>query len=329
MDTARKRAGYTKSELRLRGICYCALDWGKSCLKCPDMTSGANVHDSTGSSSPLGVIAGEGIFPLLVARGARAAGRKVVAVAFGGNAWPELRDEVDVFKWVGVVRVGQWIRVLRAEGCSEAILVGRVAKEKLYRRWRWFQYIPDLRTVGVWFRILRWDKRDQAMLGAIDRELASEGIQLIDQTTYCREQLATPGVMTRIAPTDKNWEDIRFGWELCQTLSRLDIGQSIAVVDKNVIAVEAVEGTNAMIDRAGQLCKVGGWTLIKVSNVNHDMRLDVPTVGTTTIEKLHANRGTCLVLEPDKTIMLEKPKVLELAQRYRIAIVGYSSDATR
>jgi len=283
--------------------------------------------ESGGSLSPLGLIAGEGIFPLLVARGARAAGRKVVAAAFGGSAWPELRGEVDVFKWVGVVRLGQWIRVLRAEGCDEAILVGRVAKEKIYGRWRFFQYIPDLRTLGIWFRILHWDKRDQAVLGAIDRELASEGIQLIDQTTYCTEHLATPGVMTHSPPTDKQWDDIRFGWDICQTISRLDIGQSIAVVDKNVIAVEAVEGTNAMIDRAGKLCKVGGWTLIKVSNAHQDMRLDVPTVGTTTIEKLHANRAAALVLEPGKTIMLEKAKVLELAERYKIAIVGYSPQA--
>jgi hypothetical protein len=280
--------------------------------------------ESGGSPSPLGLIAGEGIFPLLVARGARAAGRKVVAAAFGGSAWPELRGEVDVFKWVGIVRVGQWIRVLRAQGCDEAILVGRVAKEKIYGRWRFLQYIPDLRTVGIWFRILHRDKRDQSVLGAIDRELASEGIRLIDQTTYCAEHLATPGVMTRFPPTEKQWDDIRFGWDICQTMSRLDIGQSIAVVDKNVIAVEAVEGTNAMIDRAGKLCKVGGWTLIKVSNVHQDMRLDVPTVGTTTIEKLHANRAAALVLEPGKTIMLEKPKVLELAERYKIAIVGYS-----
>jgi UDP-2,3-diacylglucosamine hydrolase len=294
-----------------------------------EMTSASTFPDFQRSAGPLGLIAGEGIFPLLVARGARAAGRRVVAAAFGGSAWPELRGEVDVFKWVGVMRVGQWIRVLRAQGCTEAILVGRVAKEKIYSRWRWFQYIPDITTLGIWFRTLRWDKRDQTVLGAVDRELASEGIHLIDQTKYCAEHLATPGVLTRMPPTEKQWDDIRFGWEICQTVSRLDIGQSIAVVDRNVVAVEAVEGTNAMIDRAGQLCKVGGWTLIKVSNFRQDMRLDVPTVGTTTIEKLHANRAAALVLEPGKTIILEKAKVLELADRYRITIVGYSPEPSQ
>ncbi|MGD1275797.1 MAG: UDP-2,3-diacylglucosamine diphosphatase LpxI [Tepidisphaeraceae bacterium] len=275
------------------------------------------------SHTPLGLIAGEGVFPVLVARGARAAGRKVVAAAFSGYAWPELRDEVDVFKWVGIVRMGQWIRVLKSQGCCEAILVGRVAKEKIYSRWRTFRYIPDLRTLKVWLRKLHRDKRDQAVLRVIDQELASEGIHLIDSTMYCAEHLAGAGILTQRAPAEKQWEDIRFGWDLCQVISRLDIGQSLAVVDKNVIAVEAVEGTNAMIERAGQLCKVGGWTLIKVSNVHRDLRLDVPTVGTTTIEKLHAARATALVLEPGKTIILEKTKVLELADRYRITIVGY------
>jgi DUF1009 family protein len=275
------------------------------------------------SDGPLGLIAGEGIFPILVARGARAAGRKVVVAAFGGSAWPQLRDEADSFTWVGVARIGQWVRVLRRAGCREAILVGRVAKEKIYNRWRWFQYIPDLRSIYIWLRYLRHDKRDQAVLRAIDRELNSKGITLIDQTAYCTEHLALPGVMTRTEPSEKQWGDIRFGWDLCQTLSRLDIGQSLALVDKNVIAVEAVEGTNAMIERAGQLCRVGGWTLIKVANAHRDMKLDVPTIGITTIEKLHAGRATALVLEPGKTIMLEKEKVLELADRHRIAIVGY------
>jgi hypothetical protein len=272
---------------------------------------------------PLGLIAGEGIFPVLVARGARAAGRKVVIAALGGSAWPELRAEADSFTWVGVARIGQWVRVLRSAGCREAILVGRVAKEKIYNRWRWFQYIPDLLTIVMWIRYIRRDKRDRAVLAAIERELGLKGITLIDQTAYCGEHLAAPGTMTRTTPTEKQWGDIRFGWDLCQTLSRLDIGQSLALLDKNVIAVEAVEGTNAMIERAGQLCRVGGWTLIKVANAHRDMRLDVPTVGTTTIEKLHAGRATALVLEPGKTIMLEKSKVLELADRYHIAIVGF------
>jgi DUF1009 family protein len=273
--------------------------------------------------APLGLIAGEGVFPVLVARGARAAGRRVVCAALARNAWPDLANEVDEFRWVGITRLGQWIKVLRDGGCDEAIMVGRVHKSAMYDRWRYFRYIPDARTVRVWFTTMRHDKRPGTLLKALANEMASEGITLIDSTKYCAEHLATPGVMTRRQPTDAQWIDIKAGWDSCSALSRMDIGQAIAVLNRDVIAVEALEGTNAMIERAGQLCRVGGWTLIKVSNSEQDMRMDVPTVGTTTIEKLHAARAGCVVLEAGKTILLEKQKVLELADRCKIAIVGY------
>jgi DUF1009 family protein len=272
---------------------------------------------------PLGLIAGEGVFPLLVARGARAAGRRVVCAALAGSAWPQLRDECDRFAWVGVTRLGRWIKFLRAQGCSEAIMVGRVTKTRMYDPWRYLRYIPDLRTLRILWTKLRHDRRPHAMLSAIATELAAEGITLLDSTQYTIDQLATPGVMTRREPSEAQWMDIRSGWEICRAISRMDIGQSIAILNRDVIAVEALEGTNAMIDRAGALCKVGGWTLIKVANKNQDMRMDVPTIGTTTIEKLRDARAACVVLEPGKTVLLEKQKVLELADRYKIAIVGY------
>ena len=276
-----------------------------------------------GTVAPLGLIAGEGVFPILVARGARSAGRKVVCAAFAGSALPDLRAECDQFRWVGVLRPGQWVRLLRDAGCTEAIMVGRVQKTQLYHRWRFLRYIPDRRAIGIYWRVLRHDKRPQAILQALVGELASEGIRLIDSTSYCPEHVATAGVMTRRQPTESQWADVRFGYEICRTISRMDIGQSIAVLDRDVIAVEALEGTNAMIERAGKLGKVGGWTLIKVANARQDMRVDVPTVGVTTIEKLAEARAGCVVLEPGKTILLEKPKVLELADRYKIAVVGW------
>jgi DUF1009 family protein len=275
---------------------------------------------------PLGLIAGEGVFPFLVARGARAAGRSVVCAALAGSADPALAAEVDQFQPVGLLRLGQWIRTLKAAGCDQAIMVGRVRKSLVYSRWRYFQYVPDFRTLRIWFTRLRRDKRDHAVLLAVADELAREGITLIDSTAYCADQLATPGVMTKRQPTDAQWADIRFGYDLCRTIAKLDIGQALAVVDKDVIAVEAVEGTNAMIERAGQYCKVGGWTLVKVANAQQDMRMDVPSIGTTTIDKLAANRAACLVLEPGKTILLEKQKVLDLADQLKIAVVGYAGE---
>jgi DUF1009 family protein len=275
---------------------------------------------------PLGLIAGEGVFPVLVARGARAAGRKVVCAAFSGHAWADLQGEVDQMEWVGLLRFNQWIRVLRSQGCREAVMVGRVNKAEMYDRWRYFRYIPDWRSLKLIWRVWRHDGRPQAILQALVSEMAAAGITLIDSTKYCTEHLATAGVMTRRQPTDAQWADIRFGFDICRTISRLDIGQCIAVLNRDVIAVEALEGTNAMIQRAADLCRVGGWTLIKVANSHQDMRVDVPTVGTTTIEKLAAAKASCLVLEPGQTILLEKAKVLELADRYKIAVVGYAGE---
>jgi hypothetical protein len=128
--------------------------------------------------------------------------------------------------------------------------------------------------------------------------------------------------MTSVKPTARQVADIEFGWELCRTISRLDIGQALAVLDKDVIAVEAIEGTDRMIMRAGQYCRTPGWTLIKVTNAQQDMRMDVPTVGIQTIEELHASGAGCLVLQVGSTIMLEKEKVIALAEKYGIAIVG-------
>lgn len=276
--------------------------------------------------APLGLIAGEGVFPLLVARGARAAGRRVVCTAFAGHAWTDLQRECDEFHWVGILRLNQWIKHLKRAGCTEAIMVGRVQKTGIYDRWRYFRYIPDLRTLSLMLRIVRKDKRPNTILMALVNELESAGIKLMDSTQYTPDQLATPGVMGRRQPTEQQWQDLHYGYEICRSISRMDIGQSIAVIDRDVIAVEAVEGTNAMIERAGKLCRTGGWTLIKVANTHGDMRVDVPTVGTVTIEKLAAARAGCLVLEPGTTVLLEKPKVIELADRYKIAVVGWDAE---
>jgi DUF1009 family protein len=203
-------------------------------------------------------------------------------------------------------------------------MVGRVNKSHIYDRWRYFRYIPDWRTAKLFWRVVRRDKRPHAILHGLIDELASAGITLVDSTQYCTDHLATAGVMTRRAPSEAQWVDIRLGYDICTTISKLDIGQSIAILDRDVIAVEAVEGTNAMIERAGKLCRIAGWTLIKIST-NQEMRVDVPTVGVTTIEKLAAARAGCLVLETGRTIMLDKPKVIELADKHKIAIVGYDS----
>ena len=277
----------------------------------------------------LGLIAGEGEFPILVARGARAAGLRVVCASLGGFARPELAECVDVNHSVGLMRLGQWIRVLKRHGVMDAIMVGRVPKQAMYHRGavgRWLQFVPDLRTIGLYVRRIRHDKRDHKVLEAIADELQAGGITLIDSTTYTRDHMATAGLMTpNRPPTDKQRADAEFGFALCKTISHHDIGQALALTDKDVIAVEAIEGTNAMIERAGKLCRTRGWTMVKVSNARQDMRADVPTVGVQTIELLAAGGAGCLVLEVGQVMMVNKPAVVAAAENAGIAIVGIAA----
>jgi DUF1009 family protein len=276
-------------------------------------------------NTPLGLIAGEGAFPLLVARGARAAGRRVVCCAFDGIADPSLANEVDEFRQVSFVRLASWARFLNRHGCREAIMVGRVKKQTMHRanQWLWIaRQMPDWTTLRAYIIKLRKDRRSEAILLTIADELQKKGVTLIDSTTYTAEQLATEGLMGRVEPSERQQVDIDRGWEVCGYLTREDIGQAVAIKDRDVIAVEAVEGTNRMIDRAAGLCRGGGWTLVKRANTRGDMRMDVPTIGVHTIQKLAEARAACLCVEAGKVILLEKQKVIEQANKAGIAIVG-------
>jgi len=274
----------------------------------------------------LGLIAGEGKLPLLVADGAKKAGLKVVCVAVVGNVEPALIDQVDVFYRSAVARPGSWIRKLRKHGVRRTIMVGRVAKERLYTPWRIIRYLPDWRAFRIWYWRLRGkDKLNDLLLSAVADELASGGIILENSMMYCKEHLATEGLMTKCRPGPTVRDDIEFGWQRVKKLGELDIGQAIAVKERQIIAVEAIEGTAKMIERAGQLCKSGGWTLIKVSKPHQDERFDVPCVGPETIKSLAENGGTCLVVEADKTIIIDKPQTIKLAEKLGISILGVKS----
>lgn len=271
----------------------------------------------------LGLIAGEGRLPFLVAAGAKQAGLRVICVGLAGDAEPSLADEVDVFYEVAIARPGSWIRRLRKHGVTRTIVVGRVAKGRIFTPWRILRYLPDWRAMRIWYWRLRGkNKQNDMVLGALADELASGGIMLENSTMYCREHLATPGVMTKLKPSAPVRADIEFGWQIVKKLGELDIGQAIAVKEREVIAVEAIEGTAAMIERAGQLCKAGCWTLIKTSKPDQDERFDVPCVGPDTIQGLAENGGKWLVVEANKTIIIDKPETVKLAEQLGIGIVA-------
>ena len=272
----------------------------------------------------LGLIAGEGRLPFLVARGAKKAGLKVICVGLADNAEPSLAAEVDAFYTVAIARPAGWIRRLKKHGVTRAIMVGRVAKSRIFTPWRILRYLPDWRAVRIWYWRMRGkDSKNDTLLNALADELASGGIILENSTIYSKEHLATPGPMTEHKPGRSVEDDIEFGWQIVKKLGELDIGQAIAVKEKEVIAVEAIEGTAMMIERAGRLCKSGGWTLIKASKPHQDMRFDVPCVGPDTIKGLADNGGISLVVEAGKTIIIDKPETIKLADRLGITILGH------
>jgi DUF1009 family protein len=272
----------------------------------------------------IGLIAGQGRLPFMIASGAKKAGLKVVCVGLDGSVDPALADVVDEFFSLAISRPGGWIRKLRKHGVTTTIMVGAVKKSKLFDSWKFVRNIPDWRVLRIWFwRLRKKDKRNDTILNAIADELATGNIILEDSTMYCKEHLATEGVMTKCQPPATVAEDIEFGWDIVKKIGELDIGQAIVVKEKEVIAVEAIEGTARMLERAAGLCKKGGWTLIKTAKPKQDLRFDVPCIGPDTIKSLAKSGGKCIVIENGKTIILDKPQTLELADKLNIPIVGH------
>lgn len=278
-------------------------------------------------SEPLGLIAGQGRLPILVSEGARAMGRRVCAVGLAGQYAAELPSMCDEFREVGLFRIGSWARKLRRMGVREAVMVGRVDKSQLMHTNRLWQAAPDHRALLLWYRHLRHDKRSAAVLGAICDELGRLGVTLIDSTQPIPDHLAAPGVMTKRSPASDEQADIDFAWPIFQRMLALGVGQSIAVRDRDIVAVEAVEGTDRMIERAGHCCPRGGWTLCKGASADHDRRADVPTIGESTIRIAHTAGCRCIALASGDVILVDRPRTLALADELGIAVVGMPSAA--
>ena len=234
----------------------------------------------------------------------------------------ELRGLCDSFQVVGIAKLGGMIRAFRRLGVRRIVMAGKVTKNVMYTPWRMVQLCPDLRMIQWWYRGKRADNRDDSLLLSIIAEFERDGMTFASALDFCPELLVKDGILTRRAPTSAEQKDIEFGWNLAKEMGRLDVGQSVAVKEKAALAVEAIEGTDRCIERAGQLCQAGGWVLVKVAKPQQDMRFDVPTIGVTTIENLHKARARVLAIEAGKTILLDQPEVVALADRYGLSIVA-------
>jgi len=273
----------------------------------------------------LGIVAGGGKFPVMIIEGARQLGHRVVVLGLRDIADPALAGLADEFHWVAPLRIGEWVRKLRRAGARHAVMAGYVKKQTMYRRFGILSFLPDWRFLKLWFLDIP-DKRTDTVLGAVADLLARQGIVLEALPQYCGMSLAIQGVLGASGLSGPERKDLAFGWPIAKEMGRLDIGQSIAVRNTEVIAIEAIEGTDQMIERAGALCKRGGWVMIKVAKPEQDMRFDVPTIGPDTIENLHRHGARALVVEAGKTVIVDRAATVWSANRYGIALVGHRGE---
>jgi DUF1009 family protein len=270
----------------------------------------------------IGLLAGSGRFPILFAEAARRQGYEVACVGIRYEAPDELRTLCSSFDVVSVSRLGAILRAFQKRGVRRLVMAGKVTKSVMYTPFRAVRLCPDLRMIRFWYRTLRGDRRDDSILLSLIAEFESEGMTFDSALDYCPELLVKDGVLTQRVPTAAEAKDIEFGWALAKEMGRLDVGQSVAVKEQAALAVEAIEGTDRCIERAGELCRAGGWTLVKVAKPEQDMRFDVPTVGLTTIENLRKARARVLAIEANRTIFIDQSEVIRLADRYGMTIVA-------
>jgi DUF1009 family protein len=271
--------------------------------------------------SRIGLIAGNGRFPFLALQGARSLGHDVTVVAVKEEAFPELegaaRDAGADLHWISLGHLGKCIKVLKEAGARQALMAGQVKHAKIFSG-----IIPDLTLLSVLTKLKA--RNTDALISAVADVLRGEGIELLDSTAFLAPLLARSGTLTRRAPTPEQQEDLAFGYRMADAVAALDIGQTIVVKDKAVVAVEAMEGTDAVIRRAGEIAGPGT-SIVKVAKPNQDMRFDVPVVGVATIEVMKQAGAATLSIDAGRTLVVDGDRVFAAADAAGIAIVGRPS----
>ena len=269
---------------------------------------------SEATGAPLGLIAGNGRFPFLVAAGARRAGRRVIAVAIREETAPDLGEVVDEIHWVGLGQLGRCIDALRGAGAREAVMAGQVKHRQIFS-----DIVPDLKLMGVLARLAF--RNTDSLIGAVAETLGREGITLLPSTAFIEDQLAGAGTMSRRRPSGDEKADVEYGRKVARVLAEMDLGQTVVVKSRAAVALEAMEGTDETIRRAGRLAGPGT-TVVKVAKPRQDMRFDVPVVGAGTIEAMREAGAAVLALDAGKTLLLDKADFLSKADEAGLAVVG-------
>ena len=262
----------------------------------------------------IGLIAGNGRFPIIFADNAKRLGYTVSAVAHIGETVPELEQHVERIHWIKIGQFNKLIDALKDDGVQEAVMLGGVSKTHVFTTVR-----PDFRALALASRLRVW--KDDAILREIAAELEREGIQIRESTFGLTGILVEDGALTERSPTKKEWDDIHFGWDMAHEIGRLDIGQCVVIKERVVVAVEAVEGTDETIRRAGALGREGV-VVVKRCKPQQDLRFDLPAVGPRTIETMETVHASVLALEAGRTVLLDRDETLRKADQAGIAIVG-------
>jgi DUF1009 family protein len=266
------------------------------------------------SEPALGLIAGNGRFPFLAAAGARRAGRRVVALAIREETAPELEQQVDELHWVGLGQLGKAIEILHHAGVREAIMAGQVKHRQIFSG-----VVPDLKLVGVLAR-LAFQNTD-SLIGGVADALERAGIALLPSVAFLQDQLATPGPMTRCEPGKDERRDIEYGAKVARVLAEMDLGQTVVVKDRAAVALEAMEGTDETIRRAGRIAGPGT-TVVKVSKPRQDLRFDVPVIGAGTLAAMGEAGAKVLAVDAGRTLVIDKTDFVARADATGIAVVG-------
>ncbi len=263
----------------------------------------------------IGLIAGNRRLPILFSQAAKKKNCYIVAVAIKGETCPKLKNFVDKFYWVDLGEFQRLFQIFKNEGITNVVMAGQISPHRLFSK-----QVAKNEAVKSLLSSIK-DKKADTIFGAVAQKLKESGLQLLDSTTFIEELLPKKGALTRREPEFRVWEDIYFGFELAKEIAFLDIGQTVAVKDKAIVAVEALEGTDNLIRRAGNIAR-GGFTVVKVSKPKQDMRFDIPVVGLNTIKNLARQKAICLAVEAARTIFIDREISVELADRKGISIVA-------
>ena len=280
----------------------------------PATTPEARALSVTPEPGPLGLIAGNGRFPFLVAAAARRQGRRVVVTAIREETDPALEAEVDELHWMSLGQLGRCIDTLRKAGVREAVMAGQVKHRQIFAG-----IVPDLRLMGVLARLAF--KNTDSLIGAIADVLEKEGIHLLSSTALLADQMVRSGAMTRRKPSRAERADIDYGRRIAQTIAGMDLGQSVVVKDCAAVALEAMEGTDEIIRRAGRIAGPG-CVVVKVAKPRQDMRFDVPVAGPGTVDAMTEAGAVVLALEAGRTLLLDKTEFLARADAAGLSVFG-------